>query len=88
MQFCAAIIMHGAGRVGCIARAGVFRVVCPQPRGLRRHELRRPSTSHDSPSRRDGSNATIVTVYGEKADMRFLEFFAANIHDPDLLTSR
>ena len=29
---------------------------------------------------------TIVTVYGEKADMRFLEFFAANIHNPDLLS--
>jgi hypothetical protein len=31
---------------------------------------------------------TIVTVYGEKADMRFLKFFAANIHNPDLLSSR
>jgi protein-L-isoaspartate(D-aspartate) O-methyltransferase len=54
---CAAIIMHRSRRVGCIAKAGVSRIVCPQSRGLRRHELRRPSASHDSPSRRGVSNA-------------------------------
>ena len=72
-----------AGRVGCIARAGVSRVVCPQSRGLRRHELRRPSAGHDSPSRRGVSKPAIVAAYGEKAGMRSLEFFAPKIRNPD-----
>ena len=54
---CAAIIMRKAERVGCMARVGASRGACPPSRGLRRHELRRPSASHDSPSRRGVSGA-------------------------------
>ena len=40
-----------------MARVGVSRVICQQSHGLRRHELRTPSTGHDGPSRRCVSGA-------------------------------